>query len=584
MMTKSQIDYAAAATKLSAILGRKWNVNIVFGGNPATDGKNIFLPHWDFKNPKLRTALYGLIAHEAGGHVRQTDFRLLSSTIAERKKKPLFNEWRSIANILEDIRIEANLLRTYPGAATYLNAAVDVMLCGADQSTSASDVSSYWNLVLNWCLLIFRCDLLGQSAIHEQARDFDAVVSNVLPPSIVAEVRSIGLSVSKLSSRKSDYAVVQSYSDALLGLLESGLPSNQPQTTNEAQGQPSGDQSGSDGPQGGQEAQGQPSGDQSGSDGPQGGQEAQGQPSGDQSGSDNPQGGQEARKTLEENGVSKPIGDIFGELKTKGATKDPDIAATPLIGSSDAGAMTVQSSKAVMDRARYARPMIQGLTAALSPMLCGDMEYSSNRSTGNRINGRRISRALTDRDPVIFRKMVLDDDQSVAVQILLDRSSSTDGDVLIAETISALGIATALEQFSDVETAISFFPPDRTGSPIVTGAPFIKRFGSSVKSSFDRWPEADGTTPLAEAYQAAGFNFFHSEKERKILIVLTDGRPNCPVSALKQKQFLTSLGIEVYGVIISDKSYPIGMFDDSEQIQSPKELPRCISALVRRSL
>ncbi len=50
LFIKADLDYAQIATKLSTILGRKWNVNIVFGGHPSTAGRTIYLPHWNFKD------------------------------------------------------------------------------------------------------------------------------------------------------------------------------------------------------------------------------------------------------------------------------------------------------------------------------------------------------------------------------------------------------------------------------------------------------------------------------------------------------------------------------------------------------
>ena len=126
-LTQLNVDYYAAATKLSAALGAKYDVNVVFGGSPATDGKTITLPHWPMDDPHMRNALYGLVLHEAGGHIRQTDFDLLRSKL-NRLKDVHVNTWKSLENILEDVRIERNILSSLPGSKPYLDAAVAVML------------------------------------------------------------------------------------------------------------------------------------------------------------------------------------------------------------------------------------------------------------------------------------------------------------------------------------------------------------------------------------------------------------------------------------------------------------------------
>ncbi|WP_164888945.1 vWA domain-containing protein, partial [Falsigemmobacter intermedius] len=286
---------------------------------------------------------------------------------------------------------------------------------------------------------------------------------------------------------------------------------------------------------------------------------------------------------LEETGATQEIGDIFRALADKGASKDSAVIALPHIGATDKAPANPMLRDAVLLHARRAKAMTQSLVAALSPMLCGDMEYSANSKSGNRINQSRITRAITDRDPALFRKIHIEEDQSVAVQILIDTSGSTSGAVLDAEIVSALGIASALEHFQDVETAISHFPGSAWAGRMVH-APFIKAFGQPVTSCYAKWPTATGGTPLADAYVSAWFNFLHSEKQRKILIILTDGMPDNAQAAAKEKAKLTRLGVEVYGVIISKQPYPAGMFDDSEQISSPNALPRSLSALVRRNL
>ncbi len=552
MMTRTQIDYASVATRLSALLGRKWGVNVILGGDPQTNGNVITLPHWDFQDPALLPAFYGLIAHEAGGHVRQTDFPMLRSEVKKRLKKANFHIWKSIENILEDIRIEANIQRTYPGAVTYLNAAVDYMLCR--EASDPAECANYWHLALNWCLLVFRCECLGQSLLAAQATRYEAVFAQVVSVDTITEARRIAKAVAGLGSSKNLYFAVIEYADELYRVLEAALPSRQ-----------SG-QNGDDTVQGDQL-------DQSGSDDPQGTQ-----------GSENGSGDATlpAVPELDETPLAQAIGDIFAELAEAGKSENPVVLKMPAVGS--IGQMPGYNAgiEIVRSELTQAVSMRQALTAALAPMLCGDMEYSANLTSGSRINSRRIARVAAEDEPAIFRKMLIEDDQSVAVQILLDRSRSTEGHCLSKIRISALGLATALEQFQEVETAISAFPCCVKGDAKLYGSQPIKQFGEPVLRSLKHWPEAQGGTPLADAYQSVAFSFLLTQKQRRILIVLTDGRPNSVSEAHDAKRFLRTLGIEVYGVIVSDRSYPKEMFDDSEQIEHAHDLPLRLSALVQR--
>ena len=568
-LTKKQIDYASVAMKLSALLGRSWNVKVLFGGHPSTDGETILLPHWNFDDPALRTALFGLIAHEAGGHVRQTDFDLLGRAVTLRKTNPDFTVWKSCENILEDIRIEANLLRQYPGAVTYLTAAVEYMLC-RDQEEPGSE--SYWHLALNWCLFVFRHECLGQSALASAAKRLDDAFGKVVPPDVLNAARGIAYAVSRLGPEKGEFGRVIGYADDLFALLYAARPSNQPKPAED----PEGADSGSAPSRGDAEVD-------TGSASPR---------SDEDSDEDSPSGspdreGPSAGERLSEAAPANALGDVFGDLAGIGALPAETQADIPVLGvgndASAASALTV--SPTVVRRAIHAASaMRQSLKAAVAPMLCGDMEYSANAKTGNKLNSQRIARALAEREPAVFRRVLIDDDQSVSVQILLDRSGSTAGDCLFQEMVSAIGLVSALEQFPDVETSISTFPPNHVGEPQLTGAPLLKLFGESLGKTFDRWPVSSGGTPLAEAYIAAGLNFLLSGKQRRLLICLTDGVPNDVAEARVQREFLRILGIEVYGIVVSTQPYPTELFDESIQISDASQMPHSLAQLVRKIL
>lgn len=110
---KSQ-DFVHEITQTSAIFGRQKDVAVEFQGDQAmTDGKTIILPSMphdmDFSNEEV-LAIRGYLDHEAG-HIRHTDFTLV---------KPFGDahgtEAHAIANCLEDIRLEAAVMREYPGS------------------------------------------------------------------------------------------------------------------------------------------------------------------------------------------------------------------------------------------------------------------------------------------------------------------------------------------------------------------------------------------------------------------------------------------------------------------------------------
>ncbi len=640
-LTKPQIDYAIVATKLSALLGRKWGVNVVFGAHPATNGKTIYLPHWNFDEPKLIPALYGLIAHEAGGHVRMTDFKLLQSVTVARHKEPDFALFKSFENLLEDIRIEVNLLRLYPGARLYLNAAVEYMLCR--NWTSAHDCTDFWDLAFRWCLLEFRFRFLGQSCLQEQVEDARSAFKPVVGDDCMVQALQICADVAALGGSLAEFQNVLVAADRLKDLMMGARPSQQQggsgpqggqQTSDSGSGAQGGQQtsdSGSGaqggqqasdsgfgaqggqqasdsgfGAQGGQQASDSGSGAQGGQQtsdsgsGAQGGQQASDSGSGAQGGqqvSDSgsgAQGGQQIsdkpRQPLSETLPSNPSLDVFGELAR--AAAHPEFGeskrggrAIPAIEGTPATSSEVLGHAGIAALWQSATPLIQGLFTAVAPMLTGEMDYEVSLRSGNKLDGRRIARAVSEANPAIFRRVSVEDDQSVAVQVLVDRSKSTQGKTLAEEIKAAIGLTSALERFPEVETAVSFFPGANSRTDATSGAHLVKDFGEPMRATLKRWPETDGGTPLHTAYFSAGFHFFRSKKERRLLIVLTDGKPTRVPEAIEAKRFLKQLGVEVYGIVIGNVSaYPADVFDDSELAGDAAAVQAALRKLVTRIL
>ena len=106
-----------------AIFGRNKEVSVIFEGEQAyTDGKEIVLPSMvqdATLTPAIQKVMRGYLDHEAG-HVRHTDFEVLE---AEAKKSS--GGLKAIWNSLEDIWLEAKVIREYPGAEKNLKQLVE---------------------------------------------------------------------------------------------------------------------------------------------------------------------------------------------------------------------------------------------------------------------------------------------------------------------------------------------------------------------------------------------------------------------------------------------------------------------------
>ena len=598
MTTSVNIDYAKVAMKLASLLGRKYNVNILFGGNEAkTDGDTIYLPHWDFHDPRKRNALYGLIFHEAAGHVRNTDFDALQRVARARRNtqaKVPDELWHAASNILEDIRIERAGLLQYPGAKSLLNSVCELVF---EDYPRAEDQDNHWTLALNWSILTFRSRILGQTVLKHLSESYTAVARQQFGD----DVLSSAITIAQEAAIARDTVAVLQLAERLVALFDDALPPEQkPEQPPQPQQQPTGSQ-GHDGQQGGSDGSQGQDGQQGGSDGSQGQDGQQGSSDGSQ-GQDGQQGSSDgagggASGSGQASTVAKPLSkalpdkanlaryDVAQSLARKAKAPDGGPAhevgyVQPNVGSDVAGGGRIDLDD-VSSELRQAVTLRQGIVGAVSPMLCGDAEYSEPRRSGRALDPRQLTRVKTDPDPKVWRTLQIEDDQSVAVQILIDTSSSTrQNNILEEERKSALSLASALEQYPLVETAISHFPADSNlGRDL---APLLKPFDRPVSLCLKGWPRAKGGTPLGAAYRASAFNFFLSDKERKILFVMTDGKPDNEAQASTARLWLKQMGVEVYGVVIGQKTFPAEIFDDAILIQTASELPRAIMELVKR--
>ena len=189
----------------------------------------------------------------------------------------------------------------------------------------------------------------------------------------------------------------------------------------------------------------------------------------------------------------------------------------------------------------------------------------------------------TESDPKIFNRSFIEEGPSIAISFLVDRSRSTEGTVAQNITLSSMGIVQALEAFPEVSTSISHFPAasNRSDPPALS---VTKSFNTRLVRCVKSWPSASGNTPLAQALMQATSDLLVVRRERKIICVITDGKPSDVAAAVRAKSFVSGIGVEVLGVVVSEKSYPLEVFDHSTSISCASDLPAALRDLVLRSI
>ena len=203
-----------------------------------------------------------------------------------------------------------------------------------------------------------------------------------------------------------------------------------------------------------------------------------------------------------------------------------------------------------------------------------------NGRSGNRLDARRLWKTRMG-DCRVFEKRVEGHKQDTAIQLLVDRSYSLKRLITLA-CDSVLAVAMAMEGAQGVSTSVAAFPYLGCGQS--DDVLVISQFGESFRKTAARFPAigVDGDTPMAEAMLWCGYNLHAQNKERKILVVATDGKPNVQKDAESVIRQLEASGIEVMAIGINiDVS---GLFRTSGMIRDIRDLPNVLFGMLQEKL
>ena len=196
---------------------------------------------------------------------------------------------------------------------------------------------------------------------------------------------------------------------------------------------------------------------------------------------------------------------------------------------------------------------INSLTLALHNYVkAKTLATSEQVDVGRSLNVKRAIRIPLG-ETNIWNKKTFDLDHNTSIHILVDTSSSmlstaSDGNFpnyrlsrIDHAKICAYCIAKALEGVPNTESQVSFFPG---GGNYEVG--ICKQPWESVKSTMKYFDQkAMGSTPMAQAMAYALTKFKYSDKDRNILLIITDGMPDSIPNLKEQLAQCEHLGIEL---------------------------------------
>ena len=528
---------------VAAAYGEKFGVKVLIQGQDAfTDGERIVIPTANPDDPHYQQIAWGYLAHEAA-HIRHTNFDMVQKASSKPIRKALLN-------IIEDVRIENELAKDYPGTRRSISQVIEYMvdtqqMCVPEQLEPASNLQA-------WLLFRLRCHFLGQIALTPLYQAIDERVRQLFPAAAMSRLSAMLTAVPSLASTGEVLKLV----DAIVAMLEE--ESRPPQDESDADG---GDDIGQDASN--------YSNNSSDSQTPEADSSAMGDAA-ETGDSDHSDQADNLRQALEASAAQfEP--DTFAQVaEVLSEQAEGHQGVTPLslpqaeqamLG--DEAILTLSASESAQIRARL-RGMVQSSQDNRNHAKRHGLRVATHRLAASQAGESRL---FIQRQPRIA--------PNAAVHLLVDISGSMGKPIgegnrkyFHVANEAALALAMALEGIPGVVPAVSYFPGIHQEVSI---ALLPKQSVRHRAACFDQKPR--GCTPMAQAMWFAANSLLAQKQKRKLMIVLTDGDPDDWAATHDIVDRCRRSGFELLGIGIQTRSVE-KFFPQSIVINDVKDLKR----------
>ncbi|HBC3434445.1 TPA: VWA domain-containing protein [Vibrio parahaemolyticus] len=528
---------------VAAAYGEKFGVKVLIQGQDAfTDGERIVIPTANPDDPHYQQIAWGYLAHEAA-HIRHTNFDMVQKASSKPIRKALLN-------IIEDVRIENELAKDYPGTRRSISQVIEYMvdtqqMCVPEQLEPASNLQA-------WLLFRLRCHFLGQKALTPLYQVVDERVRQLFPAAAMSRLSAMLTVVPSLASTGEVLKLV----DAIVAMLEE--ESRPPQDESDAD----------NGNDIGQDASND-SNNSSDSQTPEADSSAMGDAA-ETGDSDNSDQADNLRQAIEASAAQfEP--DTFAQVaEVLSEQAEGHQGVTPLslpqaehamLG--DEAILTLSASESAQIRARL-RGMVQSSQDNRNHAKRHGLRVATHRLAASQAGESRL---FIQRQPRIA--------PNAAVHLLVDISGSMGKPIgegnrkyFHVANEAALALAMALEGIPGVVPAVSYFPGIHQEVSI---ALLPKQSVRHRAACFDQKPR--GCTPMAQAMWFAANSLLAQKQKRKLMIVLTDGDPDDWAATHDIVDRCRRSGFELLGIGIQTRSVE-KFFPQSIVINDVKDLKR----------
>ena len=508
-----QQDILKSLPLLASVLGRQHGVQVTIGGTEAyTDGRKVNLPALPLDaDSEVLGFVRGYLDHEAGGHLRFTDFDAMQEGY-------LYPVEKFIWNAIEDWRVEKALSEVYPGCKTNLEWLARRIF--VEEFKPAQDPQT---ALMSYILLSCRAWAVPEI---EASRQIERQTVAQHYPQLLGKLDAL---LSQVRDNCPDTRAAIDYAKRIARLIEE----HQEQTPDskvaegQRQGQDSETRESEDLGQGQSQSQTQAQE-----------QEDSGQ---DGSGSDTPTPQQTEPIRITEENLPKTFSEQLADRLGTVSAQTPEEQQIHL-------AIPVRQTPAPLSEEEQRKALAE--TTGLRHRLQGMLQAMRMRDTAPSRHGRLCPHNLHRMfvgNPKIFQSNSPIPAVNTALHLLVDCSGSMVGKPIRHARQACFAIASALKAIPGINLGVTTFPAQGETYSV---APVLEH-GKPFHSNF--LFETTGSTPLTEALLWATQELCKQPEPRKILIVLTDGSPDNPITC-KQAIAEASHFIEIYGLGIWDES------------------------------
>ena len=571
--TKKRLD------NIALLVGELADVKVKFANIPTacTDGKTIQIRVGDFADDHYVNMAIGLAFHE-GGHVKHTDFPAA---------KNLNPKWFKIYNGLEDVRMEGLVQKDFKGAKKYLHYVNKDLFC------STSDVREYtspFSLVHDYILYRGFSQFTGNIFMQPKMLKMREQLFTLLGDQGAIEAESIIDEVEHCKSTQDSVNLTLKLRDFLQQFEPETQESQPPQYTSDDTDSDadSSDDADDDSSAGGSDSDADSS-DDGDDDSSAGGSDLE---------ADSSDAADSAQPTITQF-ENNPFND--DQVDDSECMEDLHEVVRQIVNQL-ADEFQVENPQEILENLEYAENMVGNidyprrgfdnfheletvkahtnrLKLIFKRALIDQARVRRNYvRDGGVLDGNRILDLVTNPDRAcIFRNEKRAKASSAAVSIIVDASSSM-GDTekgikpYKVANQAAFAMANALDQLTNVECEVRH---------MVSNCSYLtKRFGQRADMNcFAVRPS--GFTPTAELVRGAIASLNGHRFAKKLVIVVTDGKPD-DVGALRLAVSDAQIaGVGVKGIGINCPTYGI---DDGVIIKDVSELHSELSIAVRNGI